>query len=346
MNMNKKAFAPVVLACLLMFSPASCDRKAEEKVYRKSTVLMDTVVAISVASESDEKAEEAIDAAFLKLVHLQKLLSFWDKRSEISRINEYAGISPVKVSRDTFDIIEKAVYISESTGGAFDATIGPVIRLWDFKKGVRPDAEKIKEALGGVDYRKMVLDRGNSTAFLSKRAMSFDTGGIAKGYGADAAVRVLKERGIGAGLVAIAGDIKAFGLKPDGKPWKIGIRSPRPEGNEEEIMAEIELKDEAISTSGDYERFFIENGVRYHHLIDPKNGMPARGVLSASVVSKDSVLSDGFSTGVFVLGPEKGIEALNACGLEGIIVDENGKIHMTGGLKERLRITGGNFKAN
>jgi thiamine biosynthesis lipoprotein len=323
----------IFLAAALLVAAPSCAKK-EQRLFRKSSVIMATLVGITVSSDSDRQAEEAIDRAMKEIRELERLLSFWTEDSEIAAINREAGAKPVKVSPVTLDIIERSVSISEKTGGAFDPTIGPLMRLWDFKERKRPGEEEIQRTLGLVDYREMKTDKAQSTAFLGRKGMSFDTGGIAKGYAADRAVEALKAGGIRAGLVSIAGDIRAFGLKPDGEPWRIGIRDPR--GQRSEIIATLELTDEAVSTSGDYERFFMEDGVRYHHLLDPRTGQPARGCRSVTVIAKEAVLTDGLSTGVFVMGPEKGMGLLEEMGLEGVIVDEEGGIHVTGGLKDRL----------
>lgn len=325
-----------LLIVLLFATLLSCSVK-EERVFRKSRILMDTLVTINVASDSKDKAEKAIDKAFDEIKRLEGLISFWSEDSEIAEINRKAGISPVKVSPMTLDLIEKALYVSERTGGAFDPTVGPLMRLWDFKKGIIPDKRIIKDKLKLVDYREMVIDRANSTAFLRRKEMSFDTGGIAKGYAADLAVSVLKGEGIKGGLVAVAGDIKAFGTKPDGRPWLVGIRNPRPKDKNDEVIATIELKDMAISTSGDYERFLIKDGKRYHHIMNPKTGQPAMGCQSVTVVTKDGVFTDGFSTAVFVLGPERGLRLLEELGYGGVIIDTKGKIHITKGLKINTR---------
>jgi thiamine biosynthesis lipoprotein len=182
----------------------------------------------------------------------------------------------------------------------------------------------------------IVLDKARSVVELGKKGMLMDLGAIAKGYAADRAVEALKKQGIRAGLVAVAGDIKAFGLKPDGKPWRVGIRNPRQKGKDDEILATVEIRDLAISTSGDYERFFIVDGERFHHILDPGTGYPARGCQSVSVMAKDAVSTDSFSTAVFVLGPRKGMELLERLGMEGMIVDREGKMHFTRGMKERL----------
>lgn len=326
--------SPLLIALLLI---PSCSSK-EERVFRKSKILMDTLVTITVVASSEDKAERAIDSAFDEIRKIEGLISFWSEDSEIAKINEKAGISPVKVSTITIDLIEKALFVSEKTEGAFDPTVGPLMRLWDFKKGIIPHEGIIKEKMKLVDYREMVIDRINSTAFLRKKGMSFDTGGIAKGYAADLAVSVLQREGIKAGLVAVAGDIKAFGKKPDGRPWLVGIRNPRPSMDKDnEIIATVELKDMAISTSGDYERFFIKDGRRYHHIIDPKTGQPAMGCQSVTVIAKEGAFTDGFSTGIFVLGPERGLRVLKEMGFDGLIIDAEGRTHMTEGFKNLIK---------
>lgn len=297
---------------------------------------MDTLVTITVVSDSENHAEKAIDRAFLEIEKIEKMSSFFLPGSEIFSINKYAGISAVKVSPDVLELLTEALYVSEKTGGAFDMTIGPVIKLYDFSKKIKPEESVIKQSLQLVDYRNLIIDRDRSTVFLRKKGMLIDPGGIAKGFAADKAVETLKKSGIMAGLVSVAGDIKAFGLKPDGRPWKIGIRHPRAEDKEDDIMATIELSDMAISTSGDYERFFILDGKRYHHILSPKTGLSAPECQSVSVITKDGVFTDAFATGVFVLGPAEGIKLLEKIGFEGIIVDSQGKIHVTPGIRGKV----------
>jgi thiamine biosynthesis lipoprotein len=328
-----------IVTVFMILTILSCDT-ANERMFRKSSLIMDTSVTITAVSDSRGKAEDAIDHAFDEIRRIEKLLSFWSGESEIAAINVNAGQKSVEVSAMTLDIIEKSIHISDKTGGAFDATIGPVIRLWDFKTKTRPDRDTVKKTLGLINYRLMEINREESTAFLRGQGMSFDTGGIAKGFAADAAVEALKHKGIEAALVSIAGDIKAYGLKP-GKngamtPWRVGIRDPRPEGGKE-LIATIDLTDEAVSTSGDYERFFMEDGVRYHHLLDPGTGYPAVGCSSVTVIAKDAVYTDGFSTGIFVLGPKKGLKALEMAGIDGIIISSDGRRYVSEGMKSRVR---------
>ncbi len=337
-NYFKKSALPIVFLSFLSFFLFSCSNAPKEKIYRKSSIVMDTLVTITVVSDSAKKANGAIDAAFAELHHLENLISFWDPKSEISEIAREAGIRPVKVSPETLDLIEKAIYVSKETGGAFDGTMGPVIRLWNIPYSKRiPSEASIKKALKLVGYKHIIVDPRKSTVYLDKKGMSFDTGGIAKGWAGDYAEAVLKAHGIKAGLVAIAGDIKAFGTKPDGHGWRVGIENPRPTGPNDRILASIALHNEDISTSGDYERYFIINGVRYHHLLDPKTGQPARGFESVTVIAPKGVWADGFCK-IFVMGPKSGPALAKKLGFGTITVTSDGKIHVSQNIKNRVTL--------
>lgn len=328
--MRKINFLIVVLSGILFL--LSCT-PAKEKLYTKNRVAMDTFITVTVASSSDRDAEKAMDRALAEIERLSVLFNYFSEGSEVSLINRNAGIRPVVVSKETVDIIEQALSVSRETDGAFDITIGPVMALWDFHHGVLPEEQAVKARLELVGYRHVEVDREKRTVFLRKKGMQIDLGGIAKGYGADKAVEILKKNGIRAGLVAVAGDIKAFGMKPGRSSWRIGIRDPRQENDTKEIFASLPLREQAISTSGDYERFFFRSGVRYHHLLDPKTGYPASGCRSVSVVTGEGALTDAFSTGIFVLGPRKGMETLRRLGFDGVIVDSNGVVSLTEGIK-------------
>ncbi len=341
----------------LLFTFLCACTPQKEKIYRKSKILMDTFVTITVVSNSKDRAENAINTAFSEIERLEKLSNFFSSESEVSRINKNAGISGVRISPDILDMLNKAITVSEKTEGAFDVTIGPVISLYDFHKKIKPEESAVKKNLSLVDYKYLIVNRDKSTAFLKKKGMLIDLGGISKGYAADKAVETLKRNGINSGLVSIAGDIKAFGLKPDGKLWRIGIRNPRiplnppipplPRGGKrglkegkwgfsDDIMATIDLSDMAISTSGDYERCFILDGKRYHHLLSPKTGYPAEGCQSVSVITKEGAFTDAFATGVFILGPGKGLKVLEKMGFDGIIVDSQGEIHTTPNIRGKI----------
>lgn len=323
------------LSCLLFTGFACAPQK--ERIFKKSRIIMDTLVTITVVSRSSSDAEEAIDKGFHEIERLEKAANFYSADSEISQINTHAGISAIKVSSDILELLTKARYVSEKTDGAFDPTIGPVIALYDFHKKIKPDDAAIRKNLSLVNYHDMVINRDQSTVFLRKKGMLIDPGGIMKGYAAGRAAEVLKKHGIVSGIVAIAGDIRAYGLKPDGSPWRVGIRDPAAQ-EQDKVMATLELRDMSISTSGDYERFFILNGRRFHHLISPKTGYPAEECQSASIITTEGALSDAFATGIFILGPEKGMKVLEEIGLEGIIIDRKGSLHTTPGIRGRLEL--------
>lgn len=321
----------------------------KERVFRKSKILMDTLITITAVSDSSEKAEIAIDKAFSEIEKIDSLLNFFSDKSEVSEINRNAGRSPVRASPETIEVIEKAIYASKKTNSAFDVTIGNITALWDFHNKVKPEDKAIKEKLPLVNYKNIVFDEHTSSIYLKKKGMLIDLGGIAKGYAADKAAEVMKRYGIRSGLVSVAGDIKAFGLRPDGKPWKVGIRNPRAiplsslngkgaTGGSDDIMATIELTDMAISTSGDYERYFIVGDKRYHHILNPKTGYPSDECQSVSVIARDTAITDSLSTGIFVLGPKKGLKLLEETGINGIIVGKDGKIHITSNLRGKIEI--------
>ncbi len=328
--MKTNLVAVLIFAALL--NPLACAGR-KPAVYKKTKPLMDTLVTITVVANSEGEAEKAIDAALSAIDRFSSLINFFSDQSELARINREAGIRPVRVSPDTLGVIERAIFIAEKSGGAFDPTIGPEIRMWDFLKKIRPSDASIREKLGLVNYRDILIDRDKSTVFLRRKGMMLDLGGIAKGYAADMALENLKQNNIAAGLVAAAGDIRAFGLKPDGTPWTIGIKNPRQKGDADELIARARLTGKAISTSGDYERYFIEDGRRYHHLLDPRTGYPSAGCRSVTVISDSGLYADGFSTAVFVSGPEKGMKLVAEAGVDAVIIDRDGGIHTTPGLK-------------
>lgn len=336
----KKAIVVRVLVLLLSLIN-SCSLN-NQKIYKETRLALYTVVTVTVYSDSKQKAGTAIDNAFKELDRLGKLLNFYAEDSEASLINKYAGIAPVKVSKDTLDVIDKALYISKSTDGAFDITIGPIVKLWDFDKHVVPDEKTIKENLKLVDYRNVVIDKANSTVFLKKKGMQIDLGGIEKGYAADRAVEILKKNGITAGIIAVGGEVKPFGTKPDGDVWRVGIKNPDRKTNEDDVFAIVRLKDKAISTSGGYEKFFVKEGKWYHHILNPVTGYPAYECQSVSIIENDA--PDGFPTGIFVLGPQKGMEVLKRLGMDAVIVDKNGKIFVTEGIRDKVELIEKNLK--
>jgi FAD:protein FMN transferase len=322
------------MTILLLSLINSCNPN-KEQMYRETRLSLYTVVTVTVYSNSKQKATEAVDNTFKELDRLGKLLNFYSEDSEVSMINRYAGIKPVKISNETLEVIDKALSISKITDGAFDITIGPIVKLWDFEKQILPDDKSIKEKLKLVGYKNVIVDKARSTVFLQKKGMQIDLGGIEKGYAVDRAVNLLKQNGITAGIIAIGGEVKPFGIKPDGGPWKVGIKNPHQKSKEDEIFAIVNLTGKAISTSGGYQKFFVKDGKGYHHILNPATGYPAYECQSVSVIADDA--PDGFPTGIFVLGPQRGMEVLRKIGLDGVIMDKKGEVFITEGIKDKVR---------
>jgi thiamine biosynthesis lipoprotein len=317
-------------------------------MFKESRVLMDTFCTITVVSPSEEKAKEAIEAGFNEIKKLDKYLNNFSPDSEISAVSKSAGIKPVRVNKETLDLLEKTIGISDITNGAFDPTIAPVLKLWKFSGRPAnpsiPSKDAIRNALKLVGHKKIKINSTTSEIYLEEKDMELDLGGIAKGYAADRAIDAIKIKGIKSALVAIAGDIRGYGLSTTGKAWKVGIQDPRPENPNsekpwEDIFLTLYLKDSAISTAGDYQRFLIKNGRRYHHIIDPVTGYPSEsGLISVSVVAPEGYIADGTDTAILILGAEKGMRLLNSKGLDGILVDSQKRVFITKNLKGRIEI--------
>jgi FAD:protein FMN transferase len=259
-------------------------------------------------------------------------MSTFKPTSEVSYVNTHASQGPVHVSPELYDLTATALEYSEITHGAFDITYASVGYLYDFRKHQRPDEEQIARALPAIDYRHVILDPKNQTVSFSQKGVRIDLGGIAKGYSVDRGIDVLKSLGYTRAYVGAGGDSRIIGDR-FGKPWVVGIRDPRKgEGN---VIARIPLVDAAISTSGDYERFFEEKGVRYHHIIDPHTGHSASKVRSATVIGPNATRTDGLSKTAFVLGPEKAMEIYNRLDdIDAIIVKLDGTVVYSKGMQQ------------
>jgi thiamine biosynthesis lipoprotein len=298
---------------------------------------MGTLVSITAVASTDQAANRAIDAAFTEVKRLEQLLSTWIPESELSRVNASAGKTPVPVGPETLTVVQRAMQAAEMTGGGFNIAIGPAVDAWRVTEGQRVPTESELEALRPlVDLQAVHVDVQERTIFLEKAGMRIDVGGIGKGYAADQAVDVLRSAGAVAGVVALSGDIKTFGRLPGGKMFPVGIQHPR---QDKAVLAWIDLQDEAISTAGDYERFFERDGVRYHHILDPRTLQPARSCQSVTVIAREGVWADGLDTGIFVMGPERGMELVEQLAdVEAIIVDAEGRLLVSSGLKQRIRL--------
>ncbi|MGZ8374173.1 MAG: FAD:protein FMN transferase, partial [Nitrospira sp.] len=267
---------------------------------------------------------------------LERLLSTWRSDSELSRVNQEAGRRPVQVSSETLELVTRSLELGRLTQGGFNIALGPAIEAWSVTERQRiPDERELQQLKPLVDWTRIQFNKEARTIYLPHTGMRIDVGGIGKGYAADRAVAEMKRVGVVGGVVALSGDIKAFGVLPDRKGFPVGIKHPR---REEELIAMIDLNDEAVSTAGDYERFFERDGVRYHHILDSQTLHPAGACQSVTVIAKEGIVADGLDTGIFVLGPEQGMALVERLpGVEAIIIDQEGKIAVSSGLRDRLR---------
>ena len=308
----------------------------ESVVITRVQMQMGTLVKITAVARTEASAQASASAGFAEIRRLEELLSTWIPTSELSRVNASAGIRPVPVSLETWTVVQRAKQAADMTDGGFNIAIGPAVDAWRVTEDQRIPTETELEALRPlVDLQAVRADLREQTVYLQKPGMRVDVGGIGKGYAADQAVRAMKKVGALAGVVALSGDIKTFGQLPGGRKFPVGIQHPRKEG---EVLAYIDLEDEAISTAGDYERFFERDGVRYHHILDPKTLQPSRGCQSVTVIAKEGVWADGLDTGIFVMGPERGMELVEQLpDVEAIIVGHDGRVFLSSGLKARVR---------
>lgn len=338
--------AIVVLALLLGGPACRCDdpprherpaelrgtaRPAPERV-RREAVLMGTSFGITVAGAPRETADAAITAAFNEVDRIERLMSEWRPDSEISAVNRAAGEAPVAVSPETFEVIRRALDLAERSDGAFDPTWAALRGVWDFKARPPrlPARSELEARLARTGWRRVRLDPEGRTVFLTEAGMALGLGGIAKGYGIDRAVAVLRAHGLTDFIVDGGGDLYVAGEKAPGVPWRVGVRHPRRAGA---LLAELAARDAAIVTSGDYERFFELGGRRYHHIIDLRTGMPADRSVAVTVRAADATLADALATAAFVLGPERGVAlARDLEGVDVAVLAPDGRVAATPGL--------------
>jgi thiamine biosynthesis lipoprotein len=306
----------------LIFVLTGCGQDSSVKETR---ILMDTFCEISCYGGSKDQAVAAIDAAFKEMERIERVFSKFDENSEVSKINRLAGSEKVKVSEEVFKLTEESIYYSGISEGAFDITVAPFMEIWGFvrKQKAMPDKYAVENALKSVGYKNIELDREELSIRFLNKGVKIDFGGIAKGYAVDRAKDVLVSKGIKNGLVNLGGNIFALGNAPGRKNWKIGVQDPKNKGK---LLRSFELTNRAISTSGNYERFFEIGGKRYSHIINPITGEPCQGIISVTVAADSAETADAFSTAIFVMGEEKGLSlAKSIKGISVLILKEDGQ---------------------
>jgi FAD:protein FMN transferase len=282
---------------------------------------------ISVVAENQVEGDAFIDTAVNEISRIEKLISSWDSLSQTSSINKNAGIKPVVVDLELFNLIQRAIKISKLTEGAFDISYASMDKVWKFDGSMKemPSEEAIKNSVSKVGYKNIILDEINHSVFLKLTGMKIGFGAIGKGYAADKAKELLKIKGVKAGIINASGDLNTWGKQPDGKDWMVAIVNPI---NKEKVFSWMPVYNSAVVTSGNYEKYVSFNGVLYTHIIDPRTGYPSTGILSASIFTANAELADALATSLFVMGVDVGLDFINQLnGVECIIVDKNNKVH-------------------
>lgn len=302
---------------------------AHAQWFKEEQAIMTTSVSVELWDEDAVHAQQCIAQVMAAMHHVDNTMNPFNPATELSKLNREAAQHPVKVSRELFDVIKTSLHFSKLSDGIFDVTFASVGYRYDYRKRSHPSDAQIAEDLDKIDYRLLILDEKTQTIRYGKAGVRVDLGGIAKGYAVDQGIDILKACGIRMAMVSAGGDTRIIGDR-QGRPWITAIRDPR---NTKASAVLIPLSDTAISTSGDYERYFMENGKRYHHIINPRTGKSADACRSVSVIGPDATTTDGLTKTVFILGPKKGMEFIERIPeVDAIIIDNEGRLHYSKGL--------------
>jgi thiamine biosynthesis lipoprotein len=332
------------LCATVLLAATGCERHiapaAERRLVERTHATMGTEVTVTAWTADETAAIAAFAAVFAEFDRLDALMSVWRDGSDVTRLNEAAGQHAVAVSPEVREVLAVARQVSEWTGGRFDVTFGALSGLWKFdnqdKDDSVPDRREVLARLPLINYRDVEVDERAGTAYLKRQGMRAHLGGIGKGYAVDRAVTLLRSRGFTDFMVQAGGDLYVAGRRGD-RPWRLGIRDPR--GPADKSFAALDLTDGTFSTSGDYERFFIKDGRRYHHILDLSSGEPARGCRSVTLVTQQAVIADALAKGVFILGPDAGMALIERLPkVEGVIVSAKNEVLISSGLKNRLML--------
>jgi len=304
------------------------------RAYRKAVPLMGNRFELTVISDDETWAMDRIDNGIAEIRRIERLLTTFSEDSETSLINRNAGVGPIPVSSETFDLIERSIRISRLTQGAFDITYGSIDRrLWNFDVTMTrlPDKQTARKMIRLVNFRNIILDRDRQTVFLKENGMRIGFGGIGKGYAAEQAKKVMMASGVDSGIVNASGDLAVWGYQPDGSPWTIGIVDPNARG---QIFSYMNVTNMAVATSGNYEKFIVVDGKKYSHTINPRTGLPVTGIKSVTILSANAEFADAIATPVMIMGIRAGLDMINQLkGAEAIVIDDVDRIYHSENLK-------------
>ena len=297
-----------------------------QEVVVKTVNLMGSRFDITVVAKDSTQCYEYIDIAVNEISRIEKLISSWDKNSQTSEINRNAGIKPITVNDELFRLIERAIKISKLTNGAFDISYASMDKVWFFDGSMKemPSEEDIRNSVEKVGYQNIILDEKTHSVFLKLEGMKIGFGAIGKGYAADKAKALLQSKGVSAGIINASGDLNTWGKQPNGKEWMVAITNPL---NKDKVFSWMPISNSAVVTSGSYEKYVRFNNILYTHIIDPRTGYPATGILSVTIFTKTAELADALATSIFVMGIDTGLNFINQLnGVECIIIDKDSHI--------------------
>ena len=305
-----------------------------QQSYTKDTVLMGSAFRFTALHSDYKVAKKSVDASIKEVIRIEKLISSWDKKSETSKINSMAGIKPVTISYELFSLIKRSLKVSEISNGYFDISFASIDKIWNFSDTIAniPTGDEIQKSISKINFKNIILNNSDTSVFLSKKGMKIGFGSIGKGYAANRAKQIMLNYNIKSGVINAGGDLIAWGKKQNNKPWSIGIVDPF---DKNKTTLWLDVDNMAVVTSGNYEKYITINGKRYCHIINPKTGWPVTGLVSVTILCRDTELADALATTVFVLGLDDGLKLINHLeGIEGVIISENGSIHYSNNLKK------------
>lgn len=333
--MRHLSFKSIVILLGMAIILNACEGGSDQPV-RRTQFIMGTLVEITVSHSDPEVIQTVTTKAFNEMQRIEGLMSTYIPDSEVSRINRAAGKKAVPVSPEVEEVIREGIFWSEQSNGAFDITVEPLVQLWDFdgEKEFIPVESTIRKTASLVNYRNIEIEE--HTVRLKNRGMAINVGGLAKGYAVDRAISILRSK-VSSGIVNAGGDLYAFGQKSKQNSWTIGLQHPR---KPQDLLASFAVKNQAIATSGDYQRYFMKDGVRYHHIFDPQTGKPARLMISTTIITTEVMDADALATAVFVMGPDKGIEWVDSmANIEAMLVLEDGSNRYSKNFRKQPQFT-------
>lgn len=342
MRNHLKKYFSLTLILILATSFISCTSNKTDEPLSRTDFFMGTVITVTLY---DNKKDEILNKAFDEVKRIENLVSINKENTELDKVNESAGISPVKVSDDTYNIIKAGLNYSIETDGHFDVTIGPIVKLWSIglPEAKVPTDDEITDKLQYVNYKDLELNDNEKTVFLKREGMILDLGAVAKGYTADRICEILKENNVSKAIIDLGGNIFALGEKSENTPWKIGIQNP--EQSRGDIIGSLSIENKSVVTSGIYERFIEQDDKKYHHILSPFTGYPYENeIAGVTIISEKSIDGDALSTSTFSLGVESGLEFINnKSNVEAIFITKDRKVYLSDGVKDMFKLTNTDF---